>query len=332
MRSQHRQVVQTTGSILDDDGQRLAPLKPDFVVIDVEPGTKELPVPSSIKLFRRQVSAFIEVKPHEGDCPRPQYRSEAVKELTVQAADYGSLILSSRPFHVFAIGMVIFGTKFSVGVFDHAGVLFSDEYDFDTTAGLEVFVRVVRRLTCCMSLIDLGHDPSVQLINNQTYYQTEYPNFKVTLGGTRQDTRSWTTDGKPLWISNSLFGRATAVWRATDAEGVCVLKTAWRDESRRSESEIYALVPKGNPGIADFLTGDDVRYPGGIAEKLDMRRLRQGLGPQGDNNFRNSVLHRVIIRPVGKPLSEYSSVEEFIHGLLAILNGNFPYQTYCPIC
>ncbi|TDL13723.1 hypothetical protein BD410DRAFT_871902 [Rickenella mellea] len=294
-------------------------MKPDFVVIDVEPGTKEV-LPGT-KLLRRQVSAFIEVKPNENDSPQPHFPN-TVKELTAQAADYGSLILSSRPFHVFAIGMLIFGTKFSVGVFDHAGILFSNEYDINNTDGLNIFVRAVRRLACCMSLDDLGHDPTVKLHQRQTYYQVEYPNFDVSLGGSG-DTRYWKTDGRPLWVSNSLFGRATSVWRATSAEGArCVLKTAWRDASRRSESDIYALIPKGNLGIAEFLTGDDVRYPLGIARKVDFNNLRKGEVTETNDQFRNSVLHRVSIRPVGKPLWRYSSVTEFIEGLLAILNGH----------
>ncbi|TDL23520.1 hypothetical protein BD410DRAFT_897566 [Rickenella mellea] len=320
-RSQHRQVAETAESKFNDEGQRLPHLKPDFVIIDVEPGAQK--IPDARRVLRRQVSAFIEVKPHENDRPSPQPSSTQVKELTAKAADYGSLILSSRPFHVFAIGVVIFGTKFSVGVFDHAGILFSDEYDYCGTDGLNIFVRVIRRLTCCMNLDQLGHDPTVQLSMGQTYYQAKYPSFKVSMGGKGEDTRRWTTDGLPLWVSNSLFGRATSVWHAESGEGVrCVLKTAWRDVLRKSESDIYALIPKSNPGVADFLTGGDVRYPGGMARMMDIKNLRKGLGPRDDDHFKSSVLHRVSIRPVGKPLWEYKSVEEFIVGLLAILKGH----------
>jgi hypothetical protein len=141
-------------------------LKPDFVVVDVSPHLKGILDVS--QALRRQVSAFIEVKPTEKDRPMPNARSDAIKDLTVQAADYAGLILSSRPFHLFAVGIVIYGLKFAVAVFDRAGGLFSPEYDIEKD--LHIFSCVIRRLTCDMGLVQLGHDPTVQLLENHTYY------------------------------------------------------------------------------------------------------------------------------------------------------------------
>jgi hypothetical protein len=56
------------------------------------------------------------------------------------------LILASCPFHLFAIDVVIYGFKFLVGYFDRAGIIFSPVYDLFRL--LDVFVRVIRRITC----------------------------------------------------------------------------------------------------------------------------------------------------------------------------------------
>jgi hypothetical protein len=142
-RSYYRQIIQTAESRLHDEGQMLPHLKPDFVIVDVSPDLKDLLDVS--QALRRQVSAFIEVKPTEKDRPMPNSRSDAIKDLTAQAADYAGLIFSSRPFHLFAVGMVIYGLKFSVAVFDRAGGLFSPEYDIEKD--LHIFSCLIRRLT-----------------------------------------------------------------------------------------------------------------------------------------------------------------------------------------
>jgi hypothetical protein len=178
-----------------------------------------------------------------------------------------------------------------------------------------------------MGLVQLGHDPTVQLVENHTYYDSGYPRFKVSMGG-KDDTRCWTTKGYPMWVSLSLFGRGTSVWHANGLHGRCVLKVAWRDENRKNESDIYGAIGFSPPGVAKFLAGGDVLFPAamtGKAVKVTVRHIRSDLGideNDGTYLFRNRVLHRVTIRPVGRPLWKYDTEEELFKGLLAVVAGD----------
>jgi hypothetical protein len=331
-RSFHRQAVCTSERKLHDEGQNFTSDKPDFVFMEM-PATQLTAIGATDRLLRRCVSSFVEIKAEESDRPRPSrpgMQNDVVKPLTAQAADYAGLILMSRPFHLFAIGMVIFGSKFSVGYFDHAGILFSLEYDI--FKDLDVLVRVIRRITCDMSLVDLGHDRLATLLDRDTYYQEQYPRFKVRMGG--RDTRCWVTEGLPMWVSHSLFGRGTSVWHVKIVSGTmhttkrAVLKVAWRSRTRDPESDIYSTIKGygGHPGVAEFLDGGDVMFPvaGQLAIPVSIQDLRN---PRYNQPLRtvedNQVLHRVLINPVGRGLWTFKSEKEFICALLSALAGEF---------
>jgi hypothetical protein len=232
-----------------------------------------------------------------------------------------------------------------VGFFDHAGVLFSLEYSlFDN---LDILIRVIRRLTCDMSLVDLGHDRLVTLLDEDTYYQDKYPRFKVRMGGPF-DTRCWITEGLPIWVSRSLFGRGTSVWHVRIATGMAprgnrhkqekainkmtqaVLKVAWRAQKRETESSIYATIKSygSHCGIAQFLDGGDAMFPvaSDLAILVNIESLRNRwptdehpLCPVPDN----AVLHRVLIRPVGRGLWTFESERELVEALRSALAGVF---------
>jgi len=307
----YRRIVSTSSAVLQNEGQELPPLKPDFVVVELEPTVSD-----NNRVLRRQVSAYVEVKSKEIDRPEPQFHT-TVKKVTGQAADYSNLIFSSRPFHIFAIGMLIFGSKFCVSISDRAGIRFSEEYDI--FENLDIFIRIVRRLTCELSPVDLGHDPTVELLSGQTYYQKQYPRFKVGMGGARG--RSWVTYGPPLFVSISFLGRGTSVWYVTGPHGRSILKVAWRDALRKSESDIYSLVGAGHPGVARFLDGGDVLYPSqaGRAIKIGISHIRNRQVMDQDNR----VLHRVLMEPVGRMLWDFDNDNQFILGFRAALEGEF---------
>jgi hypothetical protein len=75
--------------------------------------------------------------------------------IVTQAADYARFHISARPFQLFSVGLLIFGTSFCVTIFDHGGVQFSSVHDIWSPE----FFRVVRCLTCNMSPVELGQDP-----------------------------------------------------------------------------------------------------------------------------------------------------------------------------
>jgi Fungal protein kinase len=299
---------------LFDEGQTLPRIIPDFAVIDVPPESDLVSIQKD-GILRRQLSSFIEVKAELKENPKPKGEG-TVKRITAQAADYASIIFSSRPLNVAVVGVVVYATKFRTAFFDRAGVIFSNEYD--VIENLPVFVRVIYRLTRDMGLEELGQDPSVSLQDNHTFYQAEYPSFVIAMGR-RDDTRRWTTSGPPIWVSLSLFGRSTCVWHAKGLHGECILKIAWRDEARKSESEIYQMITS-HPGVAQFLDGGDVLFSSVSAVKVDIQGLRDKFGLK-DSPTNNRVLHRVSISPTGLPLWEYETEKDFFLALRDAVAG-----------
>ncbi|KAI0935651.1 hypothetical protein AcV5_004012 [Taiwanofungus camphoratus] len=299
--------------------------KPDFVLADVPP--PEISETSLTAVFNpdhvlwRQVSGFIEVKQSYKDSPFPQDRTKTVKQVVAQAADYARLILCARPFQLYVLGLLIYGDNYCMAMFDRGGVILSKEKHL--RHDLELFVRVIYRLTCDLSPVELGHDPTVALLPQQTYYQEPYPSFRVTMGA--GDSHAWQTEGPPIWSSLSLVGRGTSTWLAfmdntnyTPRQHV-ILKVTWRSEARMDESAIYSII--GNvEGVAQFDTGGDVMFPSrisGAANRITIEQLRRGM-----RTTRNSVLHRLSLYSVGRPLWHYHTDEELIIGFRAALQAH----------
>ena len=76
-------------------------------------------------------------------------------------------------------------------------------------------------LTCHLSSVELGQDPTVATLPDQQHeIYMEKPNEKFGSRGTQRfpdvrdydDGRSWHTIDLPIWTSVSLLGRGTSVW------------------------------------------------------------------------------------------------------------------------
>jgi hypothetical protein len=225
------------------------------------------------------------------------------------------------------------GSSFSVevcfAIFDRAGVLFSTIHDMwkDT----EIFIRVIRSLTCHLSSVELGQDPTVTTLPDQQHEiwrnQTknlgreapkDFPTFVITMGG--PGSPSWHTIGLPIWASVSLLGRGTSVWlvRENGAGPVLVLKNSWRSASRVSESMIYGSIHGDHPALAKLHNGEDVLFPG-EQRYITAHNLRSpALGDKIDGDV---CLHRLLLKSHGRPLWEYRSEKELLQGIRAALSG-----------
>ena len=82
---------------------------------------------SRSKLWRDR-DAFGEVKPLKKQGPKPAIM-DTIPAIVTQSADYARLFMSARPFMLFCVGILIFGTEFSLGIFDRDGISFSPAYD-----------------------------------------------------------------------------------------------------------------------------------------------------------------------------------------------------------
>ena len=282
----------------------------------------------------RDRTAFAEIKPSTKQGPKPsKLDGTTILSIVLQCADYARLHMSARPFQLFSVGLLIFGSHFCVGIFDRDGVTFSPISDMWRET--DRFIRVVRRMACDMSLLDLGQDPTVTLLSPSSVESMAFeslprsilqdvpvfPSYSISMGG--DDSRRWCTVGPPLWNSLSFLGRGTSVWRVVEVKSgrltgpIVVMKSAWRSSKRIGESDIYKSIVGSHPGVAKHQFGHDVLSPDGRSITVDALRLR----PLNDNQD-TPTLHRLFLLTLGRPLWEYVSEIELLRGLRAALQGD----------
>lgn len=298
---------------------------PDFTLFHDSETLRQLAKGDKRRRHWRYQDAFIEVKAGSKQHPFPNENKEATPLLT-QVANYARLHLSAWPFSAFSIGLMIYGRKFCVGMFDRFGGQLSPEYDL--WDHLDVFIRIVYNMTRVLTDDELGRDPSAVL---------SWQDDKIVFAAVEpvgNDKRCWAVDiEKPLWSSLSLFGRGTTVWhvRARKQNGepdgpTFVMKSSWRSSKRNSESDIYQLIAsKGwHSGLAKYVTGADVKFPVGTrwgdrsGSPITIHQLRRAfLPPEEETMF----LHRIILESNGKPIWEYEDDEELLRGMLGALAG-----------
>ncbi|KAI0758367.1 hypothetical protein BD413DRAFT_655961 [Trametes elegans] len=289
--------------------------KPDFVIVEVPP-------PTHGKLHK-PCPSFIEVKAKTGDIPRNRRSNNATGTLT-QAADYARVIMIARPFQLYVYGLLFCGHSFVLALLLH-----------QIAGGLKNLICILVRLLWDASPEELGHDPTVSLVQNHSYcqdYAKQYPRFQFTMWS---DTRSWTTFGPPIWTYPSLLGRGTSVWRTFAPDGrAMVVKMAWRTENRMSESDIYQEIARIYNsrldelprGMAQFYEGRDVMY---LGERISVYRLREPVNPYGPPSAHlrvsqdepNAFLHRVTFADTGKPLWEYTDISQLAKVLYMVIYG-----------
>lgn len=298
--------------------------KPDFALMEVPPTSEPLTPsidPGSNRVKWRQICGFVEVKSTFNKGPNAP-SATTVRQIVSQGANYARLILASRPFHLYVLCIFIYGPNFCLGWYDRRGVILSDDYHIDTN--LHILINVVLQLTTHMTPCQLGHDKTATLLNGHTYYQEQYPSFLVSMSSVT-DTRRWKTVGPPIWSSLSLLGRGTATWRAISLQhnDAVVLKTLWRSQTRRSESDVYRSITSAMPGVATLSIGDDVRHSVGRDANaiVTVGWLRSTI-LQDDTCVRDDpVLHRLALKTVGRPLWDAETSKIFITGSLAALRG-----------
>lgn len=280
---------------------------------------------------------FAEIKATIKQGPKPSNaRDGTVQEIVYQSADFARLHLSSRPFLLFSVGLLIYGSRFSAGIFDRDGASISPEGDMWTDT--EAFIRLVCSLTWNVTGTELGEDPTARKCDRRTMdslglYDETFPSYiiePITPGGDY-----WCTIGEPMWSSLSLLGRGTIIWcvRCYDPKQKrllgpdMVMKTSWRQSGRNSESSIYRAVRgTSHPALAEFLTGGDVIDPrhdllddAPAQHVITAHYLRNNLSLVADDH--SPVMHRLILKTIGRSIWTYTSDLELLRGIRAALQG-----------
>lgn len=285
---------------------------PDLTI--TKPGTDA----SDSKLWRDR-DAFLEVKPSRNQRPK----ESTIAQIVAQSADYARLFMSARPYMLFC-----------VGIFDRDGITFSPICDmFKNTP---CFIRVIRSVSHCLSITELGSDPTVRVLSDA---ETErltggvtYPSAVVS--AISDEFRKWCTIGPPIWSSLSFLGRGTNVWRVRQyipgngpgqqfLQGdEMIMKTAWRSSARPPESYIYRSILLPPKGLATFECGDDVHLNGWPITVQNLRN-QPVVYPlaENDNIPTTPVLHRLILRTIGRPMWQYTSDHDLLTGFRDALLG-----------
>ena len=286
---------------------------------------------SRSKLWRDR-DAFLEVKPSKHQRPK----EGTIAQVVAQSADYARLFMSARPFMLFCVGILVFGTEFCVGIFDRDGITFSPIYDmFENTA---YFIRLVRSVSHHLTITELGSDPTVLVLDNSETQRLTgaqmYPSAVVSGIGNDPRKLEWCTIGPPIWSSLSFLGRGTNVWRVRQCildtrsgqqflqGNEMIMKTAWRSSSRLPESDIYRSILVPLKGLAKFECGDDVYFNG---YPITVQNLRSSPVvhplPENDNSPIIPVLHRLILGTIGRPMWQYTSDHDLLTGFRDALIG-----------
>ena len=232
---------------------------------------------------------------------------------------------------------MIFGDQFCVGIYDRAGAQFSSYQNLwdnalSPSGGKLVsldFIRVVRSLTCDMSLVELGQDPTVKRLSGKELLKWQeiihpghsneksMPIFRVGMG---KGPHCWYTIGPPLWSSVSLLGRGTVVWKVIDSltRKIFVLKNTWHHGERQSEADIYRAIKGSHPGLAELESGADVVFPDAPERTITVANTRD---PNASSEESSPVLHRLVLKTVGRPLWEAKTELELLQGICAALEG-----------
>ncbi|KAF9477660.1 hypothetical protein BDN70DRAFT_934048 [Pholiota conissans] len=279
---------------------------PDFVLFE---GRKAASTP----ILWRKTLGFCEVKPTSQHSPKSA-KPNTVKPLVGQAGDYARLQLSARPFHLFSVALLIFGSQFCVAIFDRAGVLFSPIHDMWEETG--VFVRVIWSLTCLLSPTQLGQDPTVSKLSDAEH--------KLYMREIRCLGRGARADDFPTFVIMA-GGR---LWYTQNGQGpVFVLKNTWRSAACLSESDIYGAISGSHPAVAKLHQGSDVLFPN------DQRRITaynlRGASTAAEVEGSDICLHRLLLESRGRPLWEYASEKELLQAMRAALSGDLAPRYKC---
>ena len=307
----HGDAEETSNAILDDR-------KPDITLIDL-PTTEDVPS----ELLWRQCLVFLEVKKDSGESPNPAGLGDTrVKSILIQMADNARLQLAARPFMRFCIHLSLCGTVFNVVLFDRAGAVVSRNYSL--VDDLKLIILIIRHLATDMSAYDLGLDRTVRPLQNRG------DAFPVPEYLVKVSENTWfRTSGVPMWQSLSLLGRGTHVFQARACDQpdspLLILKSSWRKVGRVPEAELYKVLSQPSPlapldGIAEFITGQDVKITKDDAEPISAATHRDGFGklPKADHDV---VLHRLVLATKGKSMTAYVALDELLFSGKGILRG-----------
>ena len=313
------------------EGAAMDDRKPDISLIDLHHSDDVAPS----EYLWRQCAVFMEIKKSAADGPLGMDTANALrpdgepvtntraalvsKRIITQMADNARILMATRPFLRFCLHIAFCGANFNLAMFDRNGVIISRSYHFATH--LPLFIRIIRRLSREMTAYDLGLDTTVR--PEGCLGSFDYPPYLVKIS----DETWYRTEGVPLWQSTSLLGRGTLVFNAQGYREpggpLRILKSAWREDGRLKESELYGLVQNSQSSfaspkaLAKFVVGGDVPLHDGRMVTIQGHRAHFGSTVIGNG----ATVHRLVLASRGKSLANYAKFKHLLKAAWAIVVG-----------
>ena len=214
-------------------------------------------------------------------------------------------IFASQPGRHFLFALSIASQDLHVHMFDRSGVVHSCPYNIHRSPQL---------LLCTLGVLafgraeQVGYDPTI-------VWFSPHPS-RTALRRTIQ-VGSWICEIISLIFFNYLIcGRGTSCWHVLYDGQDYVVKDSWAHESRvNCETDILNRI-RGLEGVPQLVTAWIVEIEGSV-DRTDTRRTSLPL------DVGVHIHCRLLLQPVGLPLSEFKSIHELLSIFIDILDSTF---------
>lgn len=225
----------------------------------------------------------------------------------------------SQPCRRFVLAISIARQEFRLHVYDHSGVIHSRGHNIHSSADL--FLRLIYVLNFG-NLTTLGFDPTFvnPTLSPLIVFRpsTKYPNLVV---------QKIHVDDKECAIVRCIFtsplvrGRATTTWAVSWKKEQYVVKDYWTHISRKNtEADILERI-SGVSGVPELVAAWTVP----LGENDQSTDLIRPSFLFGNMTFETRIHRRLMMTPVGDPLSSFTCIRELVSIFIDIVDGQSYY-------
>ncbi|KZS96335.1 hypothetical protein SISNIDRAFT_493890 [Sistotremastrum niveocremeum HHB9708] len=247
------------------------------------------------------------------------------EDLHLQLAKYARKILMyQRGRRRFVLGWTLCGDIVRAWLFDRAGALASESFNYNTNPA-----RFIRMIVAFSSLSSerLGYDPTITEVNGKLILDFTY--YDKT--GQRVTEKFVITDS--IVPRPSLRGRGTVVWRAyklsdedkpPEQRQIYAIKDSWRDLNRDfDEGHFFEKIPDlgYRDGIVEVVEFAAVEIGDGQQDTI-AKTVRQGIQGHRKSSFDHRGHVRLLMKGFGVSLDNFSSLRELIGVIMDAIKGH----------
>ena len=218
-------------------------------------------------------------------------------------------IFGAQPDRVYLVGIIFNVSKATLVVFNRTGIFLSRQFDINNEP--EKLLRVVGGLAFgdreC-----LGFDPTMQVTSvdgSQEYF--------VNVQGRTYEVQ------EVLHIEKTLCGRGTVCLSVERNGEKYVIKNTWRGERERRDEISFLQKLQGIEGVPTLVAFEYIKRRGTEQnpECPNIDTLASRVCKKHRMKYRDQV--RIVSGPCGTDFRSFTSLREFLFGLICIVNGTF---------